>query len=58
VNNNYPLYGFALLLTLLYTDVKSVEMHHESLAETIPGNNVVFNIKNVAVKEMARNGHF
>jgi translation elongation factor EF-1alpha len=33
-------------------------MHHESLAETIPGNNVVFNIKNVAVKEMARNGHF
>jgi hypothetical protein len=28
------------------------------LAETIPGNNVVFNIKNVAVKEMARNGHF
>jgi elongation factor 1-alpha len=25
-------------------------MHHESLAETLPGDNVVFNLKNVSVK--------
>merc|ERR1712110_1010750 len=33
------------------TEVKSVEMHHESIAEAQPGDNVGFNIKNVAVKE-------
>ena len=36
------------------TDVKSVEMHHESLAEAIPGDNVGFNIKNVSVKDIKR----
>jgi elongation factor 1-alpha len=35
-------------------DVKSVEMHHEQLAEAIPGDNVGFNIKNIAVKEIKR----
>jgi elongation factor 1-alpha len=35
-------------------DVKSVEMHHEQLTEAIPGDNVGFNIKNVAVKEIKR----
>jgi len=34
--------------------VKSVEMHHEQLAEAIPGDNVGFNIKNIAVKEIKR----
>jgi elongation factor 1-alpha len=34
----------------LTTEVKSVEMHHESLAEAIPGDNVGFNVKNLAVK--------
>ena len=29
-------------------------MHHEFLAEDLPGNNVSFNIKNVSVKEMKR----
>jgi elongation factor 1-alpha len=36
------------------TEVKSVEMHHESLTEAIPGDNVGFNIKNVAVKDIKR----
>jgi len=38
----------------LSTEVKSVEMHHESLPEAFPGDNVGFNIKNVAVKEIKR----
>jgi len=40
--------------TGLTTEVKSVEMHHESLTEAVPGDNVGFNIKNVAVKEIKR----
>ena len=36
------------------TEVKSVEMHHESLTEALPGDNVGFNIKNVSVKEVRR----
>ena len=32
------------------TEVKSVEMHHEQLAEGVPGDNVGFNVKNVSVK--------
>lgn len=38
----------------LTTEVKSVEMHHESLPEALPGDNVGFNIKNVSVKEIRR----
>merc|ERR1712032_1425722 len=34
--------------------VKSVEMHHESLPEAVPGDNVGFNIKNVSVKDIKR----
>ncbi|KAA8569117.1 hypothetical protein EYC84_000787 [Monilinia fructicola] len=34
--------------------VKSVEMHHEQLAEGVPGDNVGFNVKNVSVKEIRR----
>merc|ERR550534_1475466 len=29
-------------------------MHHESLAEALPGDNVGFNVKNVSVKEIRR----
>ncbi|KAI9324306.1 elongation factor 1-alpha 1-like protein [Zopfochytrium polystomum] len=36
------------------TEVKSVEMHHESLAEGIPGDNVGFNVKNDSVKDIRR----
>ena len=36
------------------TEVKSVEMHHEALAEAMPGDNVGFNVKNVSVKDIRR----
>merc|ERR1711894_392449 len=39
---------------MLTTEVKSVEMHHESLTEALPGDNVGFNIKNVSVKDVKR----
>jgi len=38
----------------LTTEVKSVEMHHESMPEAIPGDNVGFNVKNVSVKDVRR----
>merc|ERR1712142_24729 len=38
----------------LTTEVKSVEMHHESLPEATPGDNVGFNIKNASVKDIKR----
>jgi elongation factor 1-alpha len=38
----------------LSTEVKSVEMHHEALTEALPGDNVGFNVKNVAVKDLRR----
>ena len=36
------------------TEVKSVEMHHQSMDEALPGDNVGFNVKNVSVKEIRR----
>ncbi len=36
------------------TEVKSVEMHHESMAEAIPGDNVGFNVKTLSVKDIRR----
>merc|ERR1712003_570 len=36
------------------TEVKSVEMHHESLQEAGPGDNVGFNVRNVSVKDIRR----
>merc|ERR1711990_135861 len=38
----------------LTTEVKSVEMHHESLSQAEPGDNVGFNVKNVSVKDIKR----
>jgi elongation factor 1-alpha len=38
----------------LTSEVKSVEMHHESLSEAVPGDNVGFNIKGISVKEIRR----
>merc|ERR1719330_438389 len=35
-------------------EIKSVEMHHESLPEAFPGDNVGFNVKNLAVKDLRR----
>merc|ERR1712134_254807 len=39
---------------MVETEVKSVEMHHETLEEAVPGDNVGFNVKNVSVKEVRR----
>jgi len=36
------------------TEVKSVEMHHETLEAGMPGDNVGFNVKNVSVKDIRR----
>lgn len=36
------------------TEVKSVEMHHESVPEGLPGDNVGFNVKNVSTKDIRR----
>jgi len=36
------------------TDCKSVEMHHESVTEAIPGDNVGFNVKNLSVTDIKR----
>jgi len=38
----------------LTTEVKSVEMHHESLVEGVPGDNVGFNVTKVSVKDIRR----
>ena len=38
----------------LPTEIKSVETHHESLPEAVPGDNVGFNIKNMSVKDIKR----
>mmetsp|Transcript_4114 Transcript_4114/g.8888 ORF Transcript_4114/g.8888 Transcript_4114/m.8888 type:complete len:435 (-) Transcript_4114:81-1385(-) len=40
--------------TGVQTEVKSVEMHHESIPEATPGDNVGFNVKNVSVKDIKR----
>merc|ERR1712213_99025 len=39
---------------MVTTEVKSVEMHHESLPEALPGDNVGLNVKNVSVKDIRR----
>merc|ERR1712048_942019 len=36
------------------TECKSVEMHHEQVAEAIPGDNVGFNVKGLSVKDIKR----
>ena len=38
----------------LTTEVKSIEMHHENLTEAVPGDNVGFNVKNIAVNQLKR----
>lgn len=36
------------------TEVKSIEMHHEALAQAEPGDNVGFNVKNLSIKDIRR----
>jgi len=38
----------------LTTEVKSIEMHHEQVLEATPGDNIGFNVKNIAVKDLKR----
>jgi elongation factor 1-alpha len=38
----------------IQTEVKSIEMHHEQLPEAVPGDNIGFNCKSVAVKDIKR----
>jgi len=38
----------------LTTEVKSIEMHHEQVAEATPGDNIGFNVKNISVKDVRR----
>ena len=38
----------------LTSEVKSIEQHHQSLEEAPPGNNIGFNIKNIAAKDIKR----
>ncbi|CAL8401450.1 elongation factor 1-alpha-like [Gadus morhua] len=48
--------GMTLLFSpaKLTAEVKSIEMHHQGLQTALPGHNVGFNIKNVAVKNLRR----
>jgi elongation factor 1-alpha len=36
------------------TECKTIEMHHTTLEEAIPGDNVGFNVKNVSLKDIKR----
>lgn len=38
----------------IVTDVKSIEMHHQSIPKAVPGDNIGFNVKNVAVNDLHR----
>ena len=38
----------------IVAEVKSVEMHHETVPEAVPGDNVGFNVRNVAMKDLRR----
>ena len=38
----------------LVSEVKSIEMHHTSLPQAVPGDNIGFHVKNLAVKELHR----
>ena len=44
----------SLLSTRKLPEVKSIEMHHQSLGQAQPGDNVCFNVKNISVKEVRR----
>ena len=52
--HGWSAFFFTVKIVLFYLKVKSVEMHHESLPEALPGDNVGFNVKNVSVKDIRR----
>jgi len=36
------------------TEVKSIEMHHESMPQAVPGDNIGFNVKGLSIKDIRR----
>ena len=44
----------SLMSTRRLPEVKSIEVHHQSLSHAQPGDNVGFNVKNISVKEVRR----
>merc|ERR1712010_332826 len=50
----YKISGIGTVPVGTSTDCKSVEMHHESVAEAIPGDNVGFNVKGLSVQDIKR----
>jgi len=40
--------------TSIVADVKTIEMHHQSIPEAVPGDNIGFNVKSVSIKELKR----
>jgi len=36
------------------SEVKSIEMHHESIPQAVPGDNIGFNVKGLSIKEIRR----
>jgi elongation factor 1-alpha len=40
--------------TNITSEVKSIEMHHTNLQQAVPGDNIGFNVKHVAVKDLRR----
>ena len=40
--------------TNLQAEVKSIEMHHKTLQQAVPGDNIGFNVKNLAVSQIQR----
>ncbi len=40
--------------TNLQAEVKSIEMHHVNMKEAVPGDNIGFNVKNLAVSQIQR----
>lgn len=38
----------------LTTEVRSIEMHHENIPKALPGDNIGFNIRGIAVKDLRR----
>jgi len=39
---------------MITSEVKTIEMHHTTLIQAMPGDNIGFNIRNVSVKEIRR----
>uniref|UniRef100_M3Y6H4 Tr-type G domain-containing protein n=1 Tax=Mustela putorius furo TaxID=9669 RepID=M3Y6H4_MUSPF len=52
VKTSVPKSSILITFAPVTTEVKSIEMYHEALSEALPGDNVLFNFKNVSVKDV------